>query len=419
MKKSKGRYGKASEKKIKGRKYTSYEDAPLKQINDSEPVPQHLTVKFFKVFLILFLSVVVVLALINLDKLTPDNISHWFQYELLGKTEGNGYPVRFNGVTVETGNFSTVDRVPIYCSDTSLVVLNSNAGEFQDTQHAFASPVLNTNRNYSIIYNANATGYRIVNRDSTIYTGNAENKIFDADISPNGTYIILNHGSDYLSECTVYKRDNTKKYEYLFADYYMNNITIDQYGSRAAASGVSAHNGSIISVVYILDFNQNNYLQKYEFDDSYIYDIKYLDNGNVFAVGSSAAYLINVDEGNKTEIGYNMRTLSCYSICRDYGALISLSANDDGRNGDIIAVNNSGKTDTSISLEDRALSLDYRDGRIAVLNQGSASIYNTNGLKIANITTSSDSRKACFGDSNCLYLLGTSMISKSEVKYEE
>ncbi len=419
MKKTKGRYINASSKKIKNRQYTSYEDAPLKSINEVEPVPQNLTLKFLKVFLILFFSVVVVLALINIDKLTPDNISHWFQYELLGKTEGNGYPVRFNGISVETGNFDTFGRVPIYCSDTSVVVLNSNAGEFQNTQHAFASPVLNTNKNYSIVYNAKATGFRIINRDDTIYTGNAENKIFDADISPNGTYVILHQGSDYLSDCIVYKRDNTKKYEYHFADYYMNNISVDQYGSRAAVSGVSAHNGSIVSVLYILDFNQSNYLQKYEFYDSYIYDLKYLDNGNVAAVGSSAAYIIDVNEGNKTEIDYNLRTLSSYELPSDYGILLSLSANEDGRNCDVIAIDCFGKTETTISLADKALSLDYLDGRIAVLNQGNIHIYNTNGKKIADVGTTSDARKACFGDSSCMYILKTSMISKSDIQYKE
>ena len=103
MKKTKGRYINASSKKIKNRQYTSYEDAPLKSINEVEPVPQNLTLKFLKVFLILFFSVVVVLALINIDKLTPDNISHWFQYELLGKTEGNGTQESYRHIVFEKG----------------------------------------------------------------------------------------------------------------------------------------------------------------------------------------------------------------------------------------------------------------------------------------------------------------------------
>ena len=119
----------------------------------------------------------------------------------------------------------------------------------------------------------------------------------------------------------MFKSDNTKKYEYNFADYYVNNVSINKDGTRAALSGASANEGSIISVIYILDFSQGNYLQKYEFDDSYIYDIEYLDNGNVIAVGSETAYFIDVEKSKKTDIPYSLRTLTNFEISPEYGLI--------------------------------------------------------------------------------------------------
>ncbi len=415
--KKKGRYQHTDPNKASKRKYTSYEDVPLREYRDTEPVPQNLTQKFIKVFFFLFIAVVAVMAMINVDNLTPDNISHWFQYDLLGKTEGSGYPVRFNGITVNSDNFSVMDRTPVYCSDTSIVVLNSNAGEYQNTQHAFAKPIMKTNMNYSIIFNSDATGFKIINRESTVYTGTTDKKLFDADVAENGTYALLTYGSDYLSSLNVFKSDNNKRYSYSFADYYVNNLSLNSNGSGAALSGVSAKNGGLISVIYILDFNQTNYLQKYEIEDSYIYDIKYLDNGNVIAVGNTCAYHIDVENGTKTDINYDSKTLTTYTLNAKYGLLLSLSTNPDGRECDIVAINNIGKIETEINTKNKVESLDYKNEKIAALLPSELVIYDTSGKQLASNETSTDARKACFSDNNTLYILGTSNISKIRVDY--
>ncbi len=412
----KGRYERTTPKNIKNREYTSYEDAPLKDYGDSEPAPQHLTKKFIKVFVILFISVVVVLALTNLDNLTSDNISHWFQYDLLGKTEGEGYPIKFSGISVDNGGFEVMDGCPVYCSDTSLVVLNSNAGEYLNTHHSFANPIVRTNSGYSVVFNSDATGYKIINRDSVVYTGSVSKKIFDADVASNGTYAILTRGNDYLSELNVYKSDNSKKYEYSFAEYYVNSVSINSDGTRAVLGGVSAKDGGLVSAVYILDFGQDSYLQKYEFEDSFIYSVEYLDNGNVIAIGSNAAYYIDIEKSKQTVFDYDMKTLTNYTVDGKYGAVLSLSSDTDGRTGSVFTLSTEGKKTEQIDIDGKVLSLDYTDNSIAVLTSGKVMVYNLKGKLIKSVETASDSRKIRFSDSNTVYVLGTSLISKLDVK---
>ena len=73
MAKGRGRY-QHDERRAK-REYMSYEDVPLEEYRYNEPEPSNITGKFIKIFLILFLSVAAVIAVMNIDKLTPDNIS--------------------------------------------------------------------------------------------------------------------------------------------------------------------------------------------------------------------------------------------------------------------------------------------------------------------------------------------------------
>ena len=415
MKSNRGRYqndDKKQEKKASKRKYMSYEEAPLEDYREDEPMPHDITKKFLKLFLILFLSVVAVLAVLNIDKLTPDNIAHWFQYDLLGKSEGNGYPTGFSGTMVNTGNFDLISGVPVYCSDTSITVLNNNAGTYQERQHSFASPMLSVNGGFGIVYNLDATGYTVIKRDTVEYTGAAKNKIFSADISANGIYAVLTLSEEYLSRVTVYRSDNLEKYNYSFADYYMNNVSINKDGSRAVLCGVSARNGGLVSVVYILDFSQDNYLQKYEVEDTYIYSVRFLDNGNAYAVGSDSCFFININDGSLNEISYAGKNLTAFTLKRDQGLVLSLSTNPDGRDCDLLSYDPDGNKDCEIKTGEKILSLDMRKNDRAILTADGITVFGLDGKRTAFAEAGSDSRKLLYSDYNTFYVLGKSRISK-------
>ena len=178
----------------------------------------------------------------------------------------------------------------------------------------------------------------------------------------------------------------------------------------AALSGVTAKNGGLVSAVYILDFTQENYFRKYEFDSSFIYDLSYLDNGKVIAVGNDASYYLDAENNKKDEVYYQMKTLTNYNISRNYGLVLSLSSGSDGRFCDVMAVNADCKTDMSISTANKVLSIDVRNGKVAVLLPTGLNVYDLTGKQLATVNTSTDARKACFSDNSNMYILATSRI---------
>ncbi len=410
MKIGKRHYKDRASKGSEQRQYISYEDVPLDDIKDDEPLPTNVTKKFLKVFLLLFISVIVVMALTNIDKLTPDNISHWFEYDLLGKSEGEGYPASFSGADVDTENFELMDGVPVYCSDTSIVVLNTNAGKYQEVNHAFANPMLNVNSEYSVVYNAGATGYTVINRNSVVKTDLTKDKIFCADVCPKGIYCILTESENYLGKLTVYRKDDLEMYTYSFADYYVNKVSLNREGTRAVVSGLSAKNGNLLSVLYVIDFSQSNYMQRYEFDDMYIYDVKYLDNGNAVAVADKSAFYINVLDGTKKDISYHSKFLMSYTLNRQKGMMLSLSTTPDGKECNVLMIDDSGKQQAEIQTNSQVTSADFRNERIAVLASGEAVIYNMKGKKLVTVPLATDARKLRFADDSSLYVLGKSSL---------
>ena len=132
FKKIKGRY---AERKVNHeRTVISYEDVPL---DDYEPEKTEISVKAVKkIVLGVLISLgmaLVVFAFANRDKLTWDNITVWWNYEVLG-TAGKGYPVNIIGSEVESGNIAVNQGRVAYASDTSFVTLNSTGREVNNSQ---------------------------------------------------------------------------------------------------------------------------------------------------------------------------------------------------------------------------------------------------------------------------------------------
>ena len=128
------------------------------------------------------------------------------------------------------------------------------------------------------------------------------------------------------------------------------------------------------------------------------------------------AYFIDVENSQKKDIPYNLRTLSNYEISRSQGLILSLSTDSGGHECDIICFDTEGKRKAEFSTDSRVVSIDAFNDKIAVLTQNNLGIYDKNGNKQKDIQIDSDAKKACFADKNNLYILGTSRISKVTIE---
>ncbi len=150
FKRKKGRY---SEKKVnKDRKVISYEDVPLEDYEQEKTDLSPAAVKKIIIGVVIALVAgLIVFAFANRDKLTPENISVWWTYDVLGNA-GKGYPVNIVGAEVKSGNFTVNQNRIAYASDTSFVTLNSTGGEIANIQLRHSKPVMKTAENKFLTY---------------------------------------------------------------------------------------------------------------------------------------------------------------------------------------------------------------------------------------------------------------------------
>ena len=302
-------------------------------------------------------------AFANRDKLSPENLSMWWSYEVLGNG-GKGYPVELVGSEVKKGNFAVNQSRVAYASDTSFVTLNSSGKEIANVQLRYSKPVMKSGENRFLTYGLGDTGYQILTYDKELYAGTAEGVIFTGDIAPNGNFCLVTEGNGFLSELYAFDRNNNRIYKYSFSEYYINSVAINSDGSGCVACGIT----------------------KYTIENDSILDSRYISGRRIALVGENASYVVKVGEEDYASVKYEGKlTNYCFSpSTRSYA--IALSKSGDGRSCTLIRYNDNGDVQTQIDTEKGAESFSVFKGTMAVLDGNTIYTFNSEG----NITNTCD-----------------------------
>ncbi|MBQ2211490.1 MAG: hypothetical protein II410_01230, partial [Ruminococcus sp.] len=329
-----GRY--AETKPNKERTVISYEDMPLE---DYEQERTNISPKAVKKIIIAVAIALVagllVLAFANRDKLSPENLSMWWSYEVLGNGD-KGYPVELVGSEVKKGNFAVNQSRVAYASDTSFVTLNSSGKEIANVQLRYSKPVMKSGENRFLTYGLGDTGYQILTYDKELYAGTAEGVIFTGDIAPNGNFCLVTEGNGFLSELYAFDQNNNRIYKYSFSEYYINSVAINSDGSGCVACGITSNNGAMRTGIYVLDFSKEEPVGKYTIENDSILDSRYISGRRIALVGENASYVVKVGEEDYASVKYEGKlTNYCFSpSTRSYA--IALSKSGDGRSCTLI-----------------------------------------------------------------------------------
>ena len=410
FKKFKGHYAKQKNKK-NDRSVISYEDIPLDDYEQEKTeISPEAVKKIIVAVCIALVAGVIVFAFANRDKLTWDNISTWWTYDVLGNA-GNGYPVDLVGTEVAANNFTASQGHVAYASDTSFITLNSTANEVANLQLRYSKPILKSSGNKFLTYGLGSTGFQIQSFDSKLYSGEAEYNIYSGDIASNGVYCLVTEGSGYLSTLWVYNNNNNRIYKYSFSEYYITSVALNRDGTGCVASGITSDNGAVSSGIYILDFTKGDPTFVYKIKSDSIIDCEYLNDSRIVIIGQTASYLVKIGDENYKTNRYNDKTLANYCINPDTNSYtVALSRSGDGRSCVLVNYNDKGETVCTIDTDCKADSLSMYKNVTAILDGNKACLYNTEGKLIYSGDTGTGSKRIVLASDSTAYVLSVNQI---------
>lgn len=413
--KFKGHY--AERKKNTERDVMSYEDMPLDDYEQEKTEISPEAVKKIIIGVCIALATgLIVFAFANRDKLTWDNISTWWTYDVLGNA-GNGYPVNLVGTEVNSGNFTVNQGHVAYASDTSFITLNSTGSEVANVQLRYSKPVMKSSDNRYLTYGLGETGYQIQNFDSNLYTGEAEDVIYTGDIASNGVYCLVTEGNGFLTTLYVFNENNNRIYKYSFSEYYINSVSLNSDGSGCVASGITSNGGAMQTGVYVLDFKKEEPVAKYEIQDDSIIESKYISSNKVALIGQSASYIVKIGDENYNTISYEDKPIANYCFNPDTDSFtLALSKSGDGRSCMLVSYNDKGDIICSVDTAYGAESISTYKGVIAVLDGNTAYAYNNSGELLYSCNTGTGSKRLILESERSAYILSINQVRLIDLK---
>lgn len=362
------------------RKVISYEDVPLDDYEQekTEISPEAVKKIIFGVVIALVAGLIV-FAFANRDKLSPENISVWWTYDVLGNG-GGGYPVNIIGSEVKAGNFKENQSRVAYASDTSFITLNSSGKEVANVQLRYSKPILKSCENRFLTYGLGETGYQILSFDKNLYTGVSEGGvIYTGDICSGGVYCLVTEGSGFLTELFAYDKNNNRIFKYSFSEYYINSVALNPDGSGCVACGITSDGGAMKTCVYVLDFGLEEPVTTSVIDDA-VLDCKYISGRRAALIGKSSAYIVKIGDENLITVGYEDMPVVNYCFMPDSNSFaLALSKSGDGQSCVFNIYNDGGKKTSEIKTDYGAESLSVYKGTLAALDGNTIYVYNNMG----------------------------------------
>ncbi len=415
--KNRRRYSDQKAKKL-NRNVISYEEVPLDDYEEETTRVSSVDAKkIVKIVILLLILGLIVFAFANRNSLTPENISNWFKYDVLGQGDGKGYPVNIVGTNVDANNMITVGNTISYASDTSFVTLSSNASQIQNYQLSYSSPVISNNGNNLLIYSLGGKEFNVGTTNEITYAGKTDDNIFTGDISVSGVYGVVTQTSGYLSKLYIFNKENKQIYAYSFSDYYITSLSINPSGTQCIACGISAKEGSFSGIVYVLDFKQEEPLGTYEINENVIYRSEYFSSNEACLIGDTASYLMSTSDGALTENSYNQMLLTAYEVNENTGNYsISLSRTGDGHSCTVKTFNSSGETVSEIETDYKISALTLQKGDIYILENSNVHCYDFSGNEKSTGDAGSGAKQIKVSSDGTVFVIGVNEIRKSELK---
>lgn len=417
FKQFRGKYSRKKTKKL-NRDVISYEEVPLDNYEEKTTRVSVVDAKkVIKILAVIAVLGLIVFAFANRENLTPENLSNWFKYDVLGQGEGGGYPVNITGTRIDGNNFVAVGTNVAYASDTSFVSLSSNASVIQNTQLSYSSSALVNSGSNTLIYSIGSKAFQVGTLNELKYSGEAQEDIFVGDINNSGDYALVTQTSGYLSKLYVYNKDNQQTYAYSFADYYINAIALNSSGTGGVACGISAESGSLQGIIYVLDFSSEEPKETYALHENVIYKTEYLNNNQVCLIGNTASYVLDLAAGKLNENKYDQMTLTAFDINEDAGTFaLSLSRSGDGHSCNIESFNSAGELLGNRETDLQVTSLSMYKGRTAALSNDTIYLYDAQGNEMGSTDAGNGASQVRLFHENTAYVLGVNEIRKVELK---
>lgn len=325
-------------------------------------------------FVAIILVVAVVLTLIFLDEeLNLDKVRRFFIYFTATDQEGYG---QFSFDANSSNAYAAFDGGLAVATQSGVTTYAANGGEVGLSHAAMSVPAVTTAETFALAYDVGGDTIVAVDRGGKVCLDmKTEGMIFDLDTAQSGYFCYAMSGDPYKTVLVVYNTNQQEIYRWNSSTQYLNCCAVSNDGRYVAAVGLGQTDTAFASTALILRTDETEPYAQIPLGNQVIYDLRFLDNGNLCVVGEDSLQMLEVDGTVLAEFSYDGNTLSDFSIDGD-GIGLSMYRNLDGSGYEVVTLDDQGQCLQRKTIDNNVLSISLCGKYLAVLTANEITIYN-------------------------------------------
>lgn len=302
-----------------------------------------------------------------------------------------GKHIEKTNISIETEADISFD---INAYDNSVAVLSSQGFKKYDEQGneqwrnfvKFQNPVLYKAGNYVLQTDKGGREVYLIYKDTVKYNFKTNESIQFAAVNSSGCFAIATNESGYKSLITVYNNKGEELFKWYSAENYVVDVDISPNNKAVAISTFVSSQNEVTSNLLVFDMNSEVPVSKNLYEENLIFDVEFLKNNTIVALGDKKAVCIKKNGEKKWEIEYNGRQIHTYYIAKS-NIVLAMSQMSDigvvGSGSEINIYNSKGKQTGKFNAEGKIISIDHANKRIVFNTRNGIFLISDRGKKIA------------------------------------
>ncbi len=263
------------------------------------------------------------------------------------------------------GGLAVLDGAGLGIYDKSGALLNLTATPME-------TPALRTAGKYALSFDAGGKTLELYQSGKGVQLSlEAEGSVFDADVSEGGYMAYVCAGGNAKAMLHVYNSSFELSYTVYSATRHLTGCAVSSGGRYAAAVGLGQKDHVFDSTAIVYATNKKDPIAEVSLGNQLIYDIYFMDNKTLCAIGQSSAVFFDVS--GRILGTYQYASLLDYDVCA--GAVVLELGAAQGGSADVVTVGSAGQELGRISVTGAVYGISASGKYTAVLTDSGLFLY--------------------------------------------
>lgn len=194
---------------------------------------------------------------------------------------------------------SVLDNGFAVLTDSYLKYYTPDGGLVKEEQHAYTSPVMESNSKKTLVYDAGGKKFRLDSRNKNFFEKESEEPIIFARLGANDYTAVVTKSDKHLAVLTVYNETGKYIYKVNYSEI-VTDVMFTQSGDGIAAVLVDTEGGQLFSGLHNFSFNMKQEIWSSPLIDALAFNGKTRPDGSFAVFGDTRCAYYN---SNGTLIG--------------------------------------------------------------------------------------------------------------------